>query len=469
MVGILHVLIRDFGHHHSEFVDVINDDMSRRFVLRPFNNTSVSDVATSDKHLYCIGGVYSKTSEPRYYAIISVFDLDTGKEKRKRTIPLPADGLTSLSTITYLDRNDLLVAQSNIGTVFFIDPDTLEILWQTDPLFAPKLKQTWWFGWGVTAKNYRKISSDTRPPPAGSVRVKGRLFEDVDGKIWGLSSITSGSRQNDHILGASTGLFSFDLHKKTQNFYPVEFSAWKLESLEYPSPDGRMVVRRSPQWELGPRFKAEHLSDDYIWFIDRRKLDVWSVNNQKPISRIRESDTPVKLYVREVKDEEVKIRNLADWTKSSNDRFRQPFLRPPNTKSLHDYGWCLRDLNGLRKYQSIKIHWESDSKAFWIVNNHSLQRVDLDGNRGPMLFFDCFLNDDHRAILDKRPDGVEIGYGEVRPLSNLPLIRSIQTNENDVEIICSEGVIKFAKSIATSNEATLLLTDDITSEFKGLS
>lgn len=452
----MHISIQDFGQHSAEFVDVINDDLSRRFVLRPFHDSHVRDVADGGGQLFCLANSVYDGERRTHATQLAVFEGTTGEEIRRTILPFQA------YTVTYLPKSNLLAVQFMDRDICFLKAETLEIVWQTEPLFAPKLKKKWWFGWRGFAKDYREIPPDTRPYPPGCTYVSGRLFEDIDGRIWGLASSNVGDRKTNEICGASAGAFSFDVAQHQHSFHLIEFSTWVTPGLMAPSPDGRIAVRRSPQWELGPLFDAGHDSSKCVWMIEHQNLDLWSLSDQKPVIRLRVSDTPVSKFIgQQGAKTEHYLRRLAAWSSKAKDRFRMPLRKPPGTKGLNIGAETLRDLHELRNNQHFGVHWEEDSQTFWIATRYSLRRLSTDGRRGPLLVLDRFLNDEHRAILGRRPSGTDLGVGEAYPAVEMPLIKTLRTTETDVEIRFFENIIRIPKGLAISDAAMVLLTDDM--------
>ncbi|MGH1414768.1 MAG: hypothetical protein ACRBB0_14865 [Pelagimonas sp.] len=355
--------------------------------------------------------------------------------------------------------------------ICFLKADTLEIVWQTQPVFTPELVKKWGIDWRkvdldsyAVAQNYTEISPDLRPYPPGCVYVGARLFEDVDGRIWGLASSDWGDRQTHEITGTSAGVFSFDVGAHKHAFHPIEFSTWGAPELMSPSPDGLKAVRTSPNWELGQAFDAGHDRDKFVWMIDRKYLDVWSVAGQKPVNRLHISDMPSRAYIgSQYAKPEAHLRKLARWSGRAKDAFRMPRGKPPGTKKLNTQYDALRDLRDLRKSQRLSVHWEKDSQALWIETNMSLSRISADGKRGPLLIFDRFLNDEYRSILGKRAPGTDIGIGETYPSARMPLIKTLTTTETDVEICLSDILIRFPQSLSIADAPMLLLTDDMIS------
>ncbi len=454
----MRIYIRDFGQHSMEFVDVMNDDMSRRFVLRPFQNTHVGDVVESEGNLFCLASSLRDRTQETNSTQLAVFDSSTGEEIRRSLLPFQAN------TITHLPQNGMLAVQQSNRFVSFLNAKTLEVVWQANPLFAPQLKKKWLFGWGAVAQRYREVPLDTFPYPPGRVYVGSRLFEDEEGQIWGLSSTEWGDRLKDEILGNSVGVISFDVDAQKPSYHPIEFSPWGAPNSLATSPDGRLVVRDSPQWDLGPAFDAGHDPSKYVWLINHKSLDLWSLSDQKPETRLHVSDIPVSKYIgRQGRDVENQLRGLAAWSQKGKDRFRMPFRMPPGSEKLNAGHDALRDLRNLQAQNRLKVFWEKDSSAFWVVSRYSLRRITIDGVRGPLLIFDRFLNDEHRAILDKRPAGTDIGVGEVYPAVQMPMIKAIRTSAKDVEISFYGEVIRFPKNVAMSEVPVTLLTDDMIS------
>jgi hypothetical protein len=454
----MHIFIRDFGQHSMEFVDVINDDMSRRFVLRPFQNTYVSDVAKADGKLFCLASSLHNRVQRTDSTQLAVFDSTTGEEIRRTLLPFQAN------TVTYLPQNGMLAVQQSNRFISFLNAKTLEVLWQSSPLFAPQLKKKWLFGWGAIAQQYHEVPLDTFPYPPGCVYVGSRLFEDGDGRILGLSSSEWGDRLKDEILGYSVGVISFDTDAQKPSYHPIEFSPWGAQDVMAPSPDGRKAVRESPQYELGPAFDVGHDPTQTVWLIKHQSLDVWSLSDQKPLSRLFVSDIPVSKYIGlEGLETEKRLRDLSSWSRRTKDRFKMPFRMPPGTEKLTAGYYALRDLRDLQEHNRIEVFWEEDSSAIWVVSRYSLRRITIEGERGPLLIFDRFLNDEHREMLDKRLAGTDIGVGEVYPAVKMPVIKAIRTNAKDVEINFYGEVISFPKENATSDAPMTLLTDDMIS------
>lgn len=454
----MHIYIQDFGQHSMEFVDVVNDDMSRRFVLRPFENSHVRDVAEGNGKLFCLASSNYDGDRKLYSTQLAVFDSSTGEESKRTVLPFQA------YTVAYLARNDLLAIQFMDREISFLDAETLEIVWETNPLFSPELIKKWRFGLRAVAQSYREISPETRPYPPGCVYVGKRLFEDIDGRIWGIASSDWGDRKTHEIHGISAGVFSFDVAKHKHSFHPVEFSPWGAPLLMFPSPDGRKVVRQSPERKLGTPFDAGHDPSKFTWMIEHKNLDLWSVQNQEPIIRLHVSDTPVSVYIGgHGSGSDSHLRRLADWSRKTKDPFRMPLKNPPGIKNLNAGYEALRDLHDLLKDQRIAVHWEEDSGAIWVATQFSLRRITVEGKRGPLLVLDRFLNDEHRAILNRRPAGTDIGAREAYPAVRMPIIKTIRTNATDVEVGFQSTVICFPRKVALSDEPMVLLTDDMIS------
>ncbi|MEM9240414.1 MAG: hypothetical protein AAGB07_10595 [Pseudomonadota bacterium] len=449
----MHIRIRDFGQHSGEFVDVLNDDMSRRFVLRPFHDSHVRDVSEGDGKLFCLAGSLYDREQQTHSTQLTVFDRTTGEEKHRSVLPFQS------YTVVHLPKNNLLAVQFMDRYISFLKADTLEIVWRTNPLFAPELRKQWWFGWRAVARGYREIAPDTRPYPPGCAYVGARLFEDADGQIWGIGSSDWGDRKPREILGTSAGFFSFDVAAQKLSYKPIEFSAWGAPALMAPSPNGRTAVRPSPQWELGPKFDACQDAARWVWMIEHQKLDLWSVAEQKPITRLHVSDMPV--HSLRGKETESHLRRLAAWTRKTRDRFRLPLGKPPGIEKLNAGYAALRDLRDLHNNQRLVVHWEENGEAVWVATRYSLRRIAVDGRRGPLLIFDRFLNDEHRGILDRRPPGTDLGVGEAYPTVQMPLIKSLRTSDTDVEVNFYDAVIRFPKTLAMSDAPSLLLTDDL--------
>ncbi|MGY9047724.1 MAG: hypothetical protein ACKVKF_11830 [Rhodobacterales bacterium] len=453
----MYFFIRDFGQHSMEFVDALNDDMSRRFVLRPFHNSYVRDVAEGDGKLFCLADYRYDHEQQTHSTQLAVFNVAAGEEGQRLVLPFQA------YTVTYLAKNNLLAVQFMDRDISFLKADTLGVIWRTEPLVAPELRKQWWFGWRAVAREYREISPDTRPYPPGCAYVRGRLFEDADGQIWGIGSSHSGDRKNHEILGTSAGFFSFDVAAQKQFYHPNEFSAWGAPALMAPSPNGRIAVRPAPQSELGAAYDAGHDPSIYVWMIGHQSLDLWTVSDQKPITRLHVSDTPVSKYVgQDSRETENHLRRLAAWTQKTRDRYRMPTSKPPGVENLGDGFDALRDLRVLLG-KKLEVHWEENSEAVWVATRYSLRRITVDGRRGPLLIFDRFLNDEHRQILDKRPPGTDLGVGEVYPAVTMPLIKTLRTSKTKVEVNFYGNIISFPKSLAMSDAPSLLLTDDLIS------
>ncbi|KZL29502.1 hypothetical protein [Pseudovibrio sp. Ad37] len=452
----MRVLKCSFGQHYNEYVDVLNDDMSRRFLLRPFDKISVYDVAKSKAQLFCLARSYRKGSQ-NHITELAVFDINSGAEIKRVKLPFQA------YTVTYLEHNKVLAIQFLERELHFLDANSLEVMWQTEPFYVPELKQKKsFFGSQYYAQSYKSTANKSYPYPPGCAYLKDRVFEDTAGSIWGLVASSHGERK-DEIIGTSAGVLSFDLAAQKHTFYPVEFSPWSAPALFSPSPDGKLVLRHSPQEEFGPSYRTNRDTKDEYWLIERKHLDLWSVPNQTPLCRLHVSDVPVGNYKsRHDSITEKQFRRLAAWTKQSRDQYRLPFKHPPRVKKVHEGIRVLSKLGGALGGQSIRsVYWEPDSKAFWVACRGSLRRICIDGTRGPLLFFERYLNDENRALLDHRPAGTDIGNGEVYPMMQNLFVSSVSSTEKDISIEFSHEVVSIPKSIAMSKAPMLIVQDDM--------
>lgn len=460
----MHILIRDFGQHSSEFVDVLNDDLSRRFVLRPFETASVDDAIESTGQLFCLAHSQYDSEQKVYSTELAVFDSETGRELKRTMLPFHA------YTVAHLPKNGLLAVQFMNRCLHFLDAETLDVVWQKQPLFVPVFDGEWPPNWVSNAPAYKEISGETRAGPPGCAFVWERLFERDDGKILGLAATDWGDQREHDFLGTSAGYFSFDVPAKECTFHPIEFSPWGAKQLFAPSPDGRFAVRISPQCDLGPRHITGKESDAAVWLLHRQKLDIWSLDDQTPVRRVDMSDVPFRRYagLENIEQVEQRLRDLAMWSCCGSDAFRLPHTMPPGARSLHDGDVAtkrLREIYGDRGMMP-EIIWEANGEAFWVYRKNSLRRIAVDGKRGPLLVFERYLSDEQRAILDERIAGTDIGFGEAHPAISIPLIKSLRTTETEVEIGFYGDGIRFNKGLAMSDEALVLMTDEMITAFR---
>lgn len=73
----MRALIRDYGQQASEFVDVLNADGTRRFIVRPFGSLSVRHALLHEGKLFCVSHSQNSYQKP-VLTKVAVFDVETG-------------------------------------------------------------------------------------------------------------------------------------------------------------------------------------------------------------------------------------------------------------------------------------------------------------------------------------------------------------------------------------------------------
>ncbi|MFQ1702629.1 hypothetical protein ACJ5NV_18755 [Loktanella agnita] len=445
-----------------QFVDVLNDDGSRRFLLRPFLTSSVRSVSRSKTQLFCMSASKYASKEKGESTELAVYDLVEGKELRRVSLPFQA------YTVTHLPLNGILAIQFMDRILHFLDAETLNLLWTTAPLYVPELSKPKDQQEYAEVVSYSEIPSQPFPYPAppGCAYVDGSVFEDVDGTVWGLIASSFGDKRTHEILGTSAGMISFDVQNREHAFHPIEFSPWGAKPLFGPSPDGRFAFRYSPQCDMGPLHDAPGDSDKMVWMIDHHHLDLWSLTDQSPVRRIHVSDIPVVRYVRNEtpKETEEYLREVTSWTNQGKDQYRHPSQKPRNAESFKDVISAGFALNELREAQhKTKVFWESDSQAFWVVIRNSMRRIKVNGTKGPLLFPSRYLSNEDVDLLEARPGGTNIGLKETGVVARHPHTRSFRATENGGKFDFYNEVLEIPRTLAESDESTKILQDDMIS------
>lgn len=443
-----------------QFVDVLNDDGSRRFLLRPFLASSVGSVSRSKTQLFCMSKSKYGGKEKGYSTELAVYDLVEAKELRRVSLPFQA------YTVTHLSLNGILVIQFMARVLHFLDAETLDILWTTSPLYAPELRKPKDQREYAEVVCYNEIASQPfpSPEPPGCAFVHGSVFEDVDGAVWALVESRFGDKRTHEIRGTSAGVISFDVQRKKHVFHPIEFSPYWAKQLFSPSPDGRFAVRYSPQCDLGSLHDAKNDTDKMVWMIDHHHLDLWSITDQSPVRRIHVSDIPVVRHVRNEtpKEAEEYFREVASWTRQGEDQYRHPLRKPQNAEAFEDVVSAGSALNQLLERQhKTKVFWESDSQAFWVLIRKSIRRIEVNGTKGPLLFLSRYLSNEDVELLEGRSGGTNIGLQERGVTAKQLFPRSFRTTESGGQFDFYNEVVEIPRTLAASDGLSKIVQDDM--------
>ncbi len=427
----MHVSIQDFGPHYSEFVEVLNDDLSRRFIVRAMQGLRIDSAAAG------LGDVFCAHGSGRSECTIIRIDGETGAEKQRTTV----EG--SVPRLFVLPRNNML-ALYVFERITFLDADSLEVLWHTSTVH--RARKSGLFG---------KITFDHHPDvrrvdASGEVSAGEYIFEGPDGVIRATANPGLKPGMGAKASAHGVGFITFDPETRTQQFVPFEITPYPtMSSILSVSPDGKWALRTAPVVTLSGQLELpgeRHARS--AWMIEDQAVDLWDVVAAKPVRRIMVSRVPGAVRADDEGATLDKLLAYAAWSQSTKDPFLNPKRPPPDHKAGAMIVKDHRPILDLRRNQrGMKGVWEADSGAFWFGQAHSARRITLDGDVGPLMILDPLLNDGLRTMLAAHPDGVDLGNGESLPHGTPIYSKSVQDAGRDVWIRLGQRAIFLPKAM----------------------